>query len=329
MCTAFSVVAGNHYFGRNLDLDHHYNEEITITPRGYHFPFRHASQPAAQYAMIGVATIVDGYPLYYDAVNEKGLCIAGLNFPGNAVYHPIDSKRTNIASYELIPWILRQCETVEDAKSLINTINLCDSSFSDDLPTTPLHWIISDQEWTITIEPMGDGIKIIDNPVRILTNNPPFPYHIHNLANYINLTACKAINRFSEELNLQPYSLGMGAIGLPGDFSSASRFVRCAFMKENSVWGSSEEERISQIFHVLDGVSQLEGCVEAQKGYEKTLYSICCNAAKGIIYYTTYQNRQITAIDMHRESLNDNKPITFPLVNEPQIKYLNQSTPPS
>lgn len=323
MCTAFSVVAEDHYFGRNLDLDYHYNEEVTVTPRGYHFPFRHTHQPDTQYAMVGIATVMDEYPLYYEAVNEKGLCMAGLNFPGNAIYHPIDLGMTNIASFELIPWILRQCETVLQAKSLLKTVNLCDTAFRKDLPPTPLHWIVADKNNVITVEPMGDGIEITDNPARILTNNPPFPYHTHNLVNYINLTSKQPANRFSKGSDLQPYSLGMGAIGLPGDFSSASRFVRCAFIKENSVWGSTEVERLSQIFHILDGVSQFDGCVETQHGYEKTLYSICCNASKGIFYYTTYQNRQITAIDMHKEELNGTKPITYPLITKQHIKYQN------
>lgn len=323
MCTAFSVVAGDHYFGRNLDLDYHYNEEVTITPRGYHFPFRHTHQTSIRYAMVGIATVIDEYPLYYEAVNEKGLSMAGLNFPGNAVYHPLNAGKTNIASFELIPWILRQCETVSEARSLLQTVNLCETAFRDALLPTPLHWIIADSGSSITVEPMPDGIKITDNPVGILTNNPPFSYHSHNLTNYINLTACKPVNRFSENVNLQAYSLGMGAIGLPGDFSSASRFVRCAFIKENSVWGSNEEERISQMFHILDGVSQFDGCVEAQHGYEKTLYSICCNTSKGIFYYTTYHNRQITAIDMYNEALDSDNLITFPLISQQQINRQN------
>ena len=319
MCTAFSITAGDHYFGRNLDLDYHYNEVVAVTPRGYRLNFGHATLPDMQYAMIGIGTVIDGYPLYYEAVNEKGLCMAGLNFPENAIYHPIVSDKINIASFELIPWVLAQCENITQSIELLQNINICNAAYRKDLPPTPLHWIISDKERSVTVEPMRDGIVITDNPIRILTNNPPFPYHLQNLSNYLNLTPKQVTNRFCKNLELKPYSLGMGAIGLPGDFSSASRFVRCAFVKENTVFEKTELERVSQVFHILDAVSQFEGCVDTSKGYEKTLYSICCNASKGILYYTTYYNRQITAVDMRKEDLRAENLISYPLITVQQI----------
>lgn len=323
MCTAFSHTADDHYFGRNLDLDHHYDEKITITPREYLFQFRHSESTGNGYAMIGIATIMDDYPLYYEAINESGLCMAGLNFPKNAAYAPIDPQKTNIASFELIPWILRRCKTVQQAKEQLNAINLCNAAFREDLSPTPLHWIISDRHASITVEPAKDGLQIIDNPMGILTNNPPFSYHTHNIVNYFNLTSKQPTNRFSNTLEIVPYSLGMGAIGLPGDFSSASRFVRCSFLKENAIWGKGEQAHITQAFHILDGVSQFDGCVETELGYEKTLYSICCNASKGILYYITYYNRQISAIDMNKEDLSGNKLLTFPLLTTQNVQWQN------
>ena len=323
MCTAFSQASGDLYFGRNLDLDYHYNEQVTITPRGFRFSFRHTPQPDKHYAMIGIATVMNGYPLYYEAVNEKGLCMAGLNFPGNAVYQPFDPQCTNVASFELIPWILTQCKTVKEAKELLKGIHLCDTAFRDDLLPTPLHWIISDRNKAITVEPMADGIEVTDNPIGVLTNNPPFSYHLNNLSNYMNLTPKQPIDRFCRKAHLKPYSLGMGAIGLPGDFSSASRFIRCAFIKEHAKFGNTEQEKASQIFHILDAVSQFDGCVETAIGYEKTLYSICCNASKGIFYYNTYYNRKINAIDLFKEDLDSSEPIMYPLILEQEINLQN------
>ena len=323
MCTAFSCVAGDHYFGRNLDLDYHYDEKVTITPRNYHFLFRHVPHPDKHYAIIGIGTVIDDYPLYYEGINEKGLCMAGLNFPGNAIYKPFAQDKDNIASFEFIPWILQQCETVAQVRAMLGKIHLCNDAFRADLPPTPLHWIITDRNSSITVEPTRKGLEISDNKIGVLTNNPLFSYHIHNLSNYMNLTVQEPIDRFGKSTNLRPYSLGMGAIGLPGDFSSASRFVRCAFIKENSAFGESEDRHVGQIFHILDSVSQFDGCTETPHGYEKTLYSICCNATKGIFYYTTYTNRQITAIDLHNEDLNGNKPITYPLITDQQIFYQN------
>ena len=321
MCTAFHFVAEDHYFCRNLDLDYHYDENIIITPRGYRYPFRHISQPNIHYAMIGIATKIDDVPLYYDAVNEKGLCMAGLNFPGHAVYRSPSFTKVNIASFELIPWILNQCASVDEAENLIKKINICDISFSKELAPTPLHWIIADRHRAIVVEPMKDCIHITPNPIGVITNNPPLPYHIQNLSNYINLTPEQPSNRFSKKLELNAYSLGMGALGLPGDFSSSSRFVRCAFLKENSIWGNTEEHRIHQAFHILDNVAQLDGCVKTALGFEKTIYSICCNASKGIFYYTTYNNRQITGIHMDNCDLEGKNLITLPMIVDSGINY--------
>lgn len=323
MCTAFSLIAGDHYFGRNLDLDYHYDEKVTITPRNYRFPFRHVPQPDKHYAIIGIGTVIDDYPLYYEGINEKGLCMAGLNFPGNAIYNQIKQNIDNIASFEFIPWVLQQCETVLQAMTMLEKINLCNDAFRADLPPTPLHWIIADRNSAITVEPTNHGLEIFENRIGVLTNNPPFSYHLHNLSNFMNLTVQEPVDRFGKNTNLQPYSLGMGAIGLPGDFSSASRFIRCAFIKENSLYGDTEDQRVSQAFHILDSVSQFDGCTETSHGYEKTLYSICCNATKGIFYYTTYNNRQILAIDLHQEDLNGHKPITYSLITKQQILYQN------
>ena len=117
----------------------------------------------------------------------------------------------------------------------------------------------------------------------------------------------------------------MGAMGLPGDLSSQSRFVRVAFVKMNSVSGESEEESVSQFFHILGSVDQQRGCCELNQGeYEITLYTSCCNTTKGIYYYTTYDNHQISAVDMHQEDLDGNKPIRFPKLTGEKIYFQNK-----
>ena len=318
MCTAITLKTKDFYFGRNLDLEYHYNETVTVTPRNYAFRFRNGTVIDNHYAMIGMATVSNGYPFYYEATNEKGLSIAGLNFPDNAVYCPENETKENITPFELIPYLLGQCSTVDEATDRIERMNIWNIPFSKEYPLSPLHWIIADKNRCVTLEPIKDGLKIHENHIGVLTNNPPFDYHIHNLANYINLTVKQPENRFGTDL--KPYSLGMGAIGLPGDLSSASRFVRAVFTKVNSISGDSEEESVGQLFHILGSVEQTKGlnCVR-NKEYEFTLYSSCCNVDKGIYYYTTYNNRQISAIDMYKENLNGEKIVAYRLENHQQI----------
>ncbi len=324
MCTAVSYNSGSHYFGRNLDLEYSYSESVTVTPRKYPFAFRKMPTIESHYAMIGMSYIQNGYPLYYDATNEKGLSMAGLSFPYYAEYKAERSDADNIAPFELIPWILSQCKSTEEAKSLLSGINIVDISFREELPQTPLHWMISDKEKSIAVESTAEGLKVYDNPVCVMTNSPTFDYHITNLNNYMGLTNRKSDNSFAADLPLCEYSKGMGAIGLPGDYSSSSRFVKAAFVLQNAVSKESENESVTQFFHVLGSVAHPRGCVELEdKKYQITVYSSCCNTEKGIYYYTTYNNSRITAVDMHKEMLDSEKIISYPIITEQQMFYQN------
>lgn len=324
MCTAATYQTKDLYFGRTLDYLFSYGEEVVITPRSYPFSFRHMPAMDSHFALIGMACVMNDYPLYYDAVNEKGLCIAGLNFPKNAVYQTPVSGRTNLAQFELIPWLLGQFSTVSEVRKALSSLVLTNDAFCGQLPPTPLHWIIADASEAITVESVADGLRVYDNPVGILTNNPPFDRQLFNLNNYMNLSPKQPCNRFSEQLPLSTYCLGMGGLGLPGDLSSMSRFVRAAFTKMNSVSGDSEEESVSQFFHILGSVDQQRGCSEDENGkYEITLYTSCCNAATGTYYYTTYNNHQITAVDMRRVDLDSADLKRYPLEDKEQILFRN------
>ena len=324
MCTAATYKTKDFYFGRTLDYEFSYGDEITITPRNYIFEFRHMEKLASHYAIIGMAYVAGDYPLYYDAVNEKGLGMAGLNFVGNAVYNEVENGKENVAQFEFIPWILGKCATVQEAKECLKKINLVKTPFSEMLPCAQLHWIIADKEEAITVESMADGLHVWDNPAGVLTNNPPFDQQMFMLNNYMHLSPRQPENHFSESLGLKTYSRGMGALGLPGDLSSASRFARAAFVKDHSFSGDSEEESVSQFFHILGSVDQQRGCCEVEPGkYEITLYTSCCNCDKGIYYYTTYENHQISAVNMHHEDLNGTMPVRYPVLQGEKICMQN------
>lgn len=320
MCTAATYRTKDFYFGRTLDYEISYGDQVVITPRNYVFNLRNKSQLKSHYAMIGMACVMQDYPLYYDAVNEKGLGMAGLNFVGNAHYNKPEAGKDNITQFELIPWILGQCATVKEAKALLEHLNLTDIPFMEKLPLAQLHWIIADREECITFECMESGMKVYDNPVGVLTNNPPFDYQMFNLNNYMHLAVENRSNTFSGELTLNAYSRGMGGMGLPGDLSSQSRFVRVAFVKMNSLSGDTEEESVSQFFHILGSVDQQRGCCRLDKDkYEITLYTSCCNTDKGIYYYNTYDNHQISAVDMHNENLDGDKLVSYAPVKGEQF----------
>ena len=324
MCTAVTYRTKDFYFGRTLDYEFSYQEEVTVTPRNFPFHFRHMGTLQSHYAMIGMAFVQNDYPLYYDAVNEKGLGMAGLNFVGNACYGELTAGKENVAVFEFIPWILSQCATVAEAKEKIAKINLTAEAFSDRLPAAFLHWLIADETEAITVEAMADGIHVYENPVGALTNNPPFPQQMFRLNDFMHLSRKDPQNCFGAGLDLSRYSRGMGAMGLPGDLSSQSRFVRVAFVKMNSVSASTEAESVSQFFHILGSVDQQRGCCDVgEDEFEITIYTACCNATRGIYYYTTYDNHQITAVDMHRENLDGSTLARYGLIQGEQIRFQN------
>lgn len=323
MCTAITFKTTDSYFGRTLDVYYSYGEEVVVTPRNFPFVFLDRGEIKSHYAIIGAALVKNNYPLYFEGANEHGLAIAGLNFPGNAVYYPKSKNKDNISPFEFIPWILSQCKNLDEAKNLLERINLWDMKFSEDIPLSPLHWLVADKEKSITVESVKDGIKIHENPIGVLTNNPVFGYHLANLAEYVNLTNKMPENRFGN-ISLNLHSLGFGAKGLPGDNSSASRFIRAAFTKVHSDKFTEESENVSQFFHILGTVNQVSGCTKTQENKNMiTDYTSCINLEKGIYYYTTYHNRCISAVDMHKCNLDSNQLIKYPFVKKLIINNQN------
>lgn len=325
MCTAIAMRENGFYFGRNMDIGGSFGEQIVIVPRSYVFKFRRAGILRKHYAMIGMAAVAEGYPLFADAVNEKGLCAAGLNFPCSAYYPPPEScGRHNITPFEVISWVLAKCASAAEAKRLLEITRIVDIPFSSHIPLTPLHWMFADRESSFVLETTKSGMKIYDAPADVLTNEPPYDFHITNLAQYLNLTTGTSENPLSDIPGIKPFSKGMGSIGLPGDFSSASRFVRIAFLLKNAAHSDTEQRRIAQFFHILDSASVVRGAIIPDGGGDYgTLYSSCIDAAGGVYYYKSYFNNQLTAVSLDHEELSREELICYPLRREQNLMRVN------
>ena len=314
MCTALSFTGHVHCFGRNLDLECFFGEGVAVTPRNCPFTFRNQQILRRHHAMIGMAHLSGGFPLYYEATNECGLSMAGLNFPQSCRYHSCRSGADNVASFELIPWLLGRCATLDEARTALKTVNLTAESFCDRLPASPLHWLVADKTGTLVVESTVDGLQVYENETLVLTNEPPFPFHRANLQQYHTLTP--------HESAAPTFSRGMGTCGLPGGLDSASRFVRAAFTARCALPGDSQAETVSRFFRILDVVSQTRGCCHLGGGeYEETLYSSCCTG--GVYYYATAANRSLTAVDMHRENLEGDTVAFYPLQTELRVEWQN------
>jgi len=323
MCTALSLTTEDHYFGRTLDLEYTLHESVIIAPRRFPFPFRHLPSMPEHLAVIGAGVIRSGYPLYYDACNEAGLAVAGLNFPGFAQYHPAVAGKDNAASFEIIPWILGSCRTVDEAKARLQNAVVCHDAFSPEYPPSPLHFMISDAQASIVAEPLESSLRIHDNPIGVMTNSPPFEYHLTRLRDFAALSPDAPENVFAPALDLAPYSRGMGAMGLPGDWSSVSRLIRAAFLRAHSVCAADEGASVAQFFRILAAVSHVRGSVLADGRHEITQYASCCHTKKGVYYYTTYENPNLTAVDMRHENLDGSKLIEYPMITQPTVRIQN------
>lgn len=297
MCTVITLIKDGLFFGRNMDIDFEPGLKIAVMPREFPLTTKKAGTLLKHYATIGAARVEDGYPLYAEACNEKGLCMAGLNFPFNAVYaNEVKAGKTALAPYELIPYVLGKCADIREAKELLKDTELVGLPFKDGLPLAPLHWIVADKNGSFVVERTQDGLILFDDPAGVLTNNPPFPSHLENIKRYYELSVSNMQNS-ATRVDKTTFSEGEGAIGLPGDLSSPSRFVKAWFLLKNSVVGEGVGEKVSQVFHILSSVAMTKGSVVTQGGgLDVTAYSCCIDAENAAYYYRTYDGLSVNCL---------------------------------
>ncbi len=300
MCTAISSTGACHLFGRTLDLEFSYGESVITTPRDFAFKYIYENMPSRRLAMIGTAHLSDGVPLYYDAANEAGLAAAALRFPELAVYHNFTQGKHNVASFELIPWLLGQCSSLKEARKLLERTNVTPHSFSEKLTATPLHWLISDKSGSIAAEPTENGLMIYDALFGVLTNAPEFPFHTDNAEKYLREKK------------------------LPGEFCSQARFVRAVYANSHTQKGETKEEQISGFFHVMESVSQPKGCsLTKDKKPICTVYTSCADTQNGDYYFTTYSCRRIRRVSLTDTAKQSNALSVFPMDAQEDILNLN------
>ena len=290
MCTSIALNKGKNLFGRNMDIDCGFGEAVVTTPRNFPLNFKKTATLEKHYAFIGTAAVADGFPLYAEAMNENGLYIAALKFPENAYYNESETAgRINLAPYEIIPFILSRCRNISETLTLLTECQIIAVPFSESLPLSPLHWHIADKSGSLTLEKTKDGMKIYHNPANILTNNPPFPFHTENRLHYSNLSPCNPDNSDGK-------ILGLGTVGLPGDFTPASRFVRADYLIRSTPENCGT---VSHFFHILDSVAIPKGAVISPDGKcHFTSYSCCFDAESLEMHFKTYENTAAKAVKL-------------------------------
>lgn len=301
MCTGirFSDDKGNMYAGRNLDWECGYGEGVTITPRNYERQY--AFEPAATgHATIGTCIIANNMPLYFDCGSEKGLYVAGLNFPGYAQFEtdPVAGK-TNIATYEFPLWISSEFATVDEVEAALENVAIVGKQVSDQYPVAQLHFFICDAKRSIVVEYMADGMHIYHDEVDVLTNQPTFPWQMEHLRSYLSLNPEFVPSVKWGNAELTPYGSGGQVTGMPGSTYSPDRFVRVAYYNTHYPAQTGEDANITRLYRTLGSVEQILGGAHMEDGKsEYTVYTGGFSAAKNTYYMSLYEDPTIRSYPM-------------------------------
>ncbi|KAA0820725.1 choloylglycine hydrolase family protein, partial [Bacillus sp. AY2-1] len=255
MCTSLTLQtkSGQHLFARTMDFALDFNQEVIIVPRRYQWNNITGETIKAKQAVVGMGINDQGRIILADGVNESGMTCATLYFPGFATYsNSIDDNKTNLAPFDFVAWSLTQFNSVEELKKSVDSISFLDVPLSVLGVIPPLHWILADK-WgeCIVLEPTIEGLKMYDNPLGVMTNSPEFNWHLQNLRQYVGLKSQPYAPTQWGDVPLSAFGQGSGSMGLPGDFTPPSRFVRAAYSKQNIQGVDNEEEGVSAVFHIL------------------------------------------------------------------------------
>lgn len=300
MCTGirFSDGQDDLYLARNLDWTSGYGEQVVITPTGYAPRSPFGAMPSIQHATIGMGIVEEDTPLYFDAGNDAGLAVAGLNFPGYAAYAPGPVEgNVNVAAYEFPLWVCSQFASVDEVEAALQHVTIVDKPINDKYPSSLLHWIIADAKRAIVVEHTSEGMQVFDDDVDVLTNQPGFAWHHENLRNYLNTSPEFPPETELGRAHLTPFGSGSHMRGIPGDYYSPSRFVRAAYVNAHYPTKSSEEENVGRAFHTLQQVAMVDGCAAMGSGeFEITIYTGLFSSRTTTYYWNTYEDPAVRSV---------------------------------
>ncbi len=290
MCTALTLASPSFLFGRNLDLVGNFGERgLFVSPK---YPLRFSSGEIMNEhpSMLGIGARGGDFPLFAEAISSAGLAVAGLNYPGLACFSP----KGQVAQYEFIAYVLAHYKKAEEAASAIKGMLINDHPFAPKMGPAPLHYLVSDAHSSFVIEQEKDGMHVYPNPYGILTNSPGFCIQKANLDGFSQLR-----NSYVKG----PYAgLGYGAVGLPGDNSPLSRFVRLNFYKKHLVDFQTLDMELVAFFHLLSSVRVVEGSTLDENGQaEETIYSSCYEVEDMRLFVQTKDSLSVKEITFDKE----------------------------
>lgn len=322
-CTGLKVVAdsGEVVHGRTVEFAAPVEFSVAVIPRGYSFqgttPLGKGLSFQAKYAAVGMMAFDD--PSIMDGMNEKGLSVGTFYFPDFAGYTETtqENQSRGLSSVEFSNWILTQFATLDEVKQALPGVVITTTvSPSWGPQAAPFHYIVYDKTGkALVIEPIDGKLLVYDNPVGTFTNSPDFPWHMTNLRNWINMSAYNSepVKLMGKEL--KPMGQGSGMVGILGDFTATSRFVRAAFYSGTVFPPKTADEGIGLVFHMLNQFDIPKGSVREKAGGkiypDFTQVTVARNPNSLKYYFRTYDNVQIKVVDLSKFDLNAKAIVTY------------------
>ena len=331
-CTGITLKAkdGSVVYGRTLEWGQFaMKSRVMVVPRDYKFG---GATPegkgkghkwTSKYGIVGIELLEDD--ILADAMNEEGLTMGLFYHPGYAEYSEFDPGKatTSISLVDLIPYVLGTCTTIEEARKALSKINVVGVTHPDFGFPPPGHAIITEPSGkAIVVEFLKGKIVIFDAPLGVITNSPTYDWHMTNLRNYLNLSAIALPSKKIEELDFTPLGGGSGMIGLPGDFTPPSRFVRAVAFSQTARVTDDGPETVYELFRILDSfnvpLGAAEGSDDAEDGAfnerSATIWTTAHDMKNHVMYFHTQHNRRVQKVDLSKidfKSFTSIKRISF------------------
>ena len=320
-CTGIQVTAedGSVVNGRTVEFGALIDTSVAVVPRGYEFKglttLGDGKKWKSKYASMGM--VILDYDVIVDGINEKGLSCASFYFPGYAEYSVTTKENQSISmsSSDIIQWILSMFENVDEVRKAIENNEVAISPIlTPGFPpqVQPFHFVVYDNTGkSIVFEPIDGKFKIYDNPTGVITNSPTYDWHMTNLSNYVNLSANSAKDIKLTKTTIKALGQGSGMLGLPGDFTPPSRFVRAAAFTASAIPKKTAEKAVMQVFHILNSfdipVGAARTVIDGVIHSDYTMLTTARDSKNMRYYYKTYDDQNIKVLDMKDFDLDAKK----------------------
>lgn len=319
-CTTFRIHAkdGSILIGRSMELGLLLDSAVMVVPRGHSLAATRPDQKpgtswVSRYGFAGMNTL--GVDIATDGLNEAGLSVGALYIPGFVKYQPFPTRpgAPAISNLELANWMLSSFATVDEVRAALPKVAVYDLTIPPAGPQ-PLHWAVADARGgAIVVEYVGGELRIHDNPIGTLTNSPDFDWHLTNLRQHVDLTNQNVDPLRLGSVEIRPLGQGSGMLGIPGDYTPPSRFVRATALAWSLVPPATATEGANAAFHVLNAVDIPIGAV-AQRvpgkdgaaptlAYEQTQWATVHDLTNRLLYFRTYGNLAIRKVDLAKLDL--------------------------